>query len=98
MLYKHNIKFGLFIDEEPPQVVSCPGSMVIKTKGSSEIVHWEEPVFQDNSGKEVRVINSDLPSGFIFFCGLMETVYYIAEDQAGNKAICEFTVDVDCMN
>ncbi|XP_033632228.1 hyalin-like isoform X2 [Asterias rubens] len=85
-------------DEEPPQVVSCPGSMVIKTQGSSEIVHWEEPVFQDNSGKEVTVINSDLPSGFTFFCGLIETVYYIAEDQAGNKAICEFTVDLDCMN
>ncbi|XP_071787761.1 uncharacterized protein [Asterias amurensis] len=85
-------------DEEPPQVVSCPGSMAIKTKGSSEIVHWEEPVFQDNSGKEVTVINSDLSSGFTFSCGLMETVYYIAEDQAGNKAICEFTVDVMCMN
>ncbi|XP_071787762.1 uncharacterized protein [Asterias amurensis] len=85
-------------DEEPPQVVRCPGSMAIKTEGSSEIVHWEEPVFQDNSGKEVTVINSDLSSGFTFFCGLMETVYYIAEDQAGNKAICEFTVDVMCMN
>ena len=65
--------------------------MAVKTNNRLAVVHWEEPVFQDNSGRDASVI-SNRPSGSTFFFGQPESIWYIAEDQAGNTARCEFTV------
>ncbi len=81
------------IDEEPPQVISCPDDIEQQSSNKSVAVFWEEPVFKDNSGLDLTVI-FNRPSGSMFSWGLPEEVWYIAIDASENSVSCQFTVSV----
>lgn len=42
-------------DEEPPRVDWCDSPPIFLSHDEDVDVYWEEPIFSDNSGKEVQV-------------------------------------------
>ena len=54
-------------------------------------VTWEEPLFSDNSGDEVRVQRSHAPG--LFPMGKTEVVY-TAYDKSGNSIACTLKINV----
>ena len=58
------------------------------------MVTWNEPIFNDESGQEVKVVNlgglkPDMPLQWGTY-----DVAYVAYDQAGNTAQCAFKIYV----
>ncbi|KAJ8041072.1 Hyalin [Holothuria leucospilota] len=81
------------IDTIPPEV-DCPEDRTVEVEISAggAVVSFVEPTATDNSGVVLLVSRSDAPSSF-FPVG-KTTVVYIFEDQAGNRATCEFCIIV----
>ncbi|XP_015790438.1 uncharacterized protein LOC107367263 isoform X1 [Tetranychus urticae] len=81
-------------DKTPPRILYCPSDIWVHSKNGSAAVEWEEPQFVDDL-KSVQVIRSpaDIVQGQIFPPGTYE-ISYIAVDEAGNSAKCDFKVRV----
>ena len=81
-------------DKTPPRVLHCPSDMWIHTKNGSAIVEWEEPQFVDDL-KSVQVTRypSHISQGQIFHPGTYE-ISYVATDEAGNSAKCDFKIRI----
>ncbi|VDN05525.1 unnamed protein product [Thelazia callipaeda] len=81
-----------------PQVVNCPSSMNIVSKNRLTTVEWSpaksSEVFTDNG---IVNITSNYDSGDIFTWGEHHVVY-IAEDEDGNIATCQFDVVITPKN
>ena len=94
------LNFSSFIlfwptDQERPRVASCPKDIKKETNKNSVRVTWDYPVFEDNYDRppvQLR-INSNRNPGVLFPWGRYQ-VLYTATDRAGNKASCEFFVEV----
>ncbi|CAN8006560.1 unnamed protein product, partial [Ixodes hexagonus] len=85
------------LDKEKPLVTSCPTDIHVNTTDLEVIVTWEEPRFQDNSGKLVHVKQSHKP-GSKFTQG-SHRIVYTGTDASGNVERCVFQVVVsksDC--
>ncbi|XP_067039280.1 sushi, von Willebrand factor type A, EGF and pentraxin domain-containing protein 1-like isoform X1 [Acropora muricata] len=83
------------LDKERPRVASCPSDIKKQTNQNEIRVTWNYPVFQDNFDRppvQLR-INSNRNPGALFPWGRYQ-VLYLATDRAGNKATCEFYVEV----
>jgi len=83
----------VIMDKIPPQITHCPGPMWVTTKNGSATVTWDEPVFSDNMG----IVKIEEKQGFRPGQTLLWGNYdiaYVAYDQAGNTAVCEFKVYV----
>jgi len=82
-------------DQERPRVASCPKDVKKQTNDNDIRVTWDYPVFEDNFDKppvQLRIISNRNP-GALFPWGRYQ-VLYTASDRAGNKATCEFYVEV----
>lgn len=74
---------------------SCPKDIKKQTNQNEIRVTWVYPVFEDNFDKPPvqLLITSNRNPGAIFPWGRYQ-VLYEASDRAGNKATCEFFVEV----
>ncbi|XP_064481557.1 sushi, von Willebrand factor type A, EGF and pentraxin domain-containing protein 1-like isoform X2 [Ornithodoros turicata] len=80
------------LDKEPPNILSCPGSVhVYATRLEGAVVRWEEPEFEDNV--DVDVVKKSKEPGTVFPVG-EHFVQYVAYDTSGNRVTCEFAVIV----
>ncbi|KAJ8021299.1 Hyalin [Holothuria leucospilota] len=81
--------------DDPPNIVFCP-SNILRTAAAGATtlsVVWQEPLAQDDSGFPVGVISSHM-IGDRFVVGDTTTVLYTFTDNAGQVAVCTFTVTV----
>ncbi|XP_048589810.1 signal peptide, CUB and EGF-like domain-containing protein 2 [Nematostella vectensis] len=78
-------------DRTAPLVVYCPADIEKTITGSSTTVTWKAPEFKDNVN--VTKETTTHSPGSQFSLGLTR-VYYAAVDAAGNRAHCEFKVNV----
>ncbi|XP_047481240.1 LOW QUALITY PROTEIN: sushi, von Willebrand factor type A, EGF and pentraxin domain-containing protein 1-like [Penaeus chinensis] len=79
------------VDKEPPRIDECLSPPVFLSHEEVVDVYWEEPLFSDNSGGEVKITRSKEPGQFPQGDTLVE---YWAEDAAGNVATCNITITV----
>lgn len=42
-------------DKDPPKILSCPVKVEVSTGDVETAVHWDEPLFDDNSKRPLRV-------------------------------------------
>lgn len=82
-------------DKVPPKVEHCPGDLWVIAKNGSSIVTWDEPHFSDNVGIVKIQEKSGHRSGQTLLWGTYD-ISYVAYDQAGNSASCNFKVYVLC--
>lgn len=81
-------------DKRAPQVLLCPPDMWVITPNASTVVEWDEPHFVDDLAKPVAVAEqNNLKPGATFAHGLYD-LSYIAVDEAGNTARCDFQIRV----
>ncbi|XP_072014221.1 hyalin-like [Amphiura filiformis] len=81
-------------DTTPPSVTGCPGPVteMISAGTNTAVIFWTEPTATDNSGMTPTVTQSYRP-GQSFPVGTTQ-VSYSFNDQAGNNAVCSFTVTI----
>ena len=81
------------IDNTPPVVSDCPEDINVDTTidGAAVTVTWTEPTASDDSGS-VSSTSSSAP-GDDFPVGTTEVTYTFTDD-AGNSAVCTFSVTV----
>ena len=85
----------LLSDLEVPKFTYCPDDIratVSSATDTIKIVIWQEPRFSDNSG-DVKLIYSSHQSPMKFPIG-PNFIRYTIEDEANNKATCEFVIKV----
>jgi hypothetical protein len=83
------------VDKIPPKVEYCPGDLWIITKNGSALVTWDEPHFSDNVAVvKIQEKNGHRP-GQTLLWGMYQ-IAYVALDEAGNSATCNFKVSVLC--
>lgn len=76
-------------------MITCPETVTVNTLPGKAVgmAMWPEPVVADNSGLSVATMSSQ-PQGFDGFLLGLNTVIYIATDEAGNTNACAFAVIV----
>lgn len=76
-------------------MATCPKDIKRQTNQNEIRVTWNYPVFEDNYDKPpVQLhISSNKNPGVLFSWGRHQVIYE-ARDRAGNKATCEFFVEV----
>lgn len=81
-------------DTERPRVDFCPSDIKRESENAVRVT-WEYPRFEDNLDKPPvqLLISSNRNPGVEFPWGIYPVIYE-ASDRAGNKAKCEFTVEV----
>lgn len=82
-------------DKIPPKVEHCPGDLWVIAKNGSSIVTWDEPRFTDNVGIAKIQEKNGHKSGQTLMWGTYD-ISYVAYDQAGNSASCNFKVYLLC--
>lgn len=82
-------------DKIPPKMEHCPGDLWVIAKNGSSIVTWDEPRFSDNVGVVKIQEKNGHRSGQTLLWGTYD-ISYVAYDQAGNSASCNFKVYVLC--
>ncbi|XP_072043779.1 uncharacterized protein [Amphiura filiformis] len=84
-------------DDEAPTFSYCPDDIEVlqESLDGSAIVEWVQPTANDNDEQEVdvQIHDMDFQSGNSFSVGEYSIVY-TATDQAGNEALCSFTLNV----
>eukprot|EP00057_Strongylocentrotus_purpuratus_P002521 XP_003724684.1 PREDICTED: hyalin isoform X1 [Strongylocentrotus purpuratus] len=82
-------------DVENPVWQTCPTfiSQPLDPGTNSAIVRWTDPTVTDNSGVD-PVVTSTSSNPELFYAGSY-TVEYVARDETGNEARCEFTVVIE---
>lgn len=79
------------LDNQPPTVDQCESPPIFLLHDRDTNVTWDEPIFSDNSGKELTVTRSHDPGPF----PLGDTqVVYTAFDESGNNSTCTITIRV----
>ena len=76
-------------------MASCPMDIKKQTNKNEIRVTWAYPVFEDNFDRppvQLRITSNRNP-GALFPWGRYQ-VLYTASDRAGNKATCEFFIEV----
>ncbi|XP_052776199.1 sushi, von Willebrand factor type A, EGF and pentraxin domain-containing protein 1-like isoform X1 [Mya arenaria] len=78
-------------DHQKPTIDRCFSPLPIVSPDEYGVVSWEEPLFSDNSGEEVRIRRSHAPG--LFPQGVTEVVY-TAYDSSGNSNNCTLKINV----
>ena len=93
MVYFHYLTV-VGADTTPPIVIACPDSITntIPFGTTSLSVTWTEPTATDNTGVMPSVTQSH-QSGDEFSVGATNVTYTFT-DEAGNEAMCVFTVTI----
>ncbi|XP_041482308.1 hyalin-like [Lytechinus variegatus] len=87
----------LVIDTEEPVIPNCPSSQIVpmETGQNYATVSWTAPNVTDNSDNVTLTFNeADAWTNPDNFPEGITSLSYTAEDKAGNKATCMFTVSV----
>jgi hypothetical protein len=84
----------LFVLDNIPPVISCPGNIVIPDGNCKTPVNYTLPTATDNCSNLTLYLLSGLPSGAIGPMGTTE-VTWGADDNNGNTVFCTFTVTVE---
>jgi hypothetical protein len=79
-------------DNIKPIFNTCPSNITLTTTGTTAIATWTVPTATDNCTATPSVF-SNYNSGFSFPLGTT-AVQYIAEDEKGNRDVCNFNVTV----
>ncbi|XP_041467361.1 hyalin-like [Lytechinus variegatus] len=85
------------IDNEEPVIRNCPPSMSVSMETGQDYatVSWVAPIVTDNSNRVTMTFNeADAWTNPDNFPEGMTSLSYTAEDAAGNKATCVFTISV----
>lgn len=86
---------GAPLTQEVPhdQLMNCPTavSATIAPDAATTAVSWTPPTATDNSGSVI--VTPNLMPGVLLGTGF-EVVIYIAIDESGNRAICNFVITV----
>ena len=80
-------------DTQSPTFRNCPANITLPTTQNCETATWGTPTATDNCTATPSV-SSNFPSGFCFPIGT-SNVIYTAADNSGNKATCQFSVQVN---
>jgi len=82
-------------DKSPPQVLHCPSDLWVISRNITTTVTWDEPSFVDDlSPRSVQVAEAHgFTPGMAFFPGDYD-VSYVAVDESGNTARCDFQIHV----
>ncbi|XP_071951454.1 sushi, von Willebrand factor type A, EGF and pentraxin domain-containing protein 1-like [Antedon mediterranea] len=80
-------------DVEKPTLVSCPEDITESSNTYKTSVTWEDPVFIDNSNKDV-ILTHHRQSGSEFYRGEKQEIRIEGRDEAGNLEVCTFFVQV----
>jgi len=81
-------------DKQAPKVLLCPPDMWVITPNVSTSIEWDEPHFIDDLAKPVAVAEqNNLKPGAMFSHGVYD-LSYIAVDESGNTARCDFQIRV----
>jgi hypothetical protein len=87
-------------DVTPPVFITCPADMTVNNDPDKcgANVNWQPPSATDNCSPFLVNIYQVLPisgktTGDFFSVGL-HTIRYVADDDYGNTAVCEFTIRV----
>ncbi|KAG0433549.1 hypothetical protein HPB47_019805, partial [Ixodes persulcatus] len=80
-------------DKTPPKTVYCPPDMWVVTPNNSVVLQWEEPRFSDDYGTLRVYERNDVRTGQAFMKGTYD-LSYVALDEAGNAAQCDFRIHV----
>lgn len=81
-------------DKQAPKVLLCPPDMWVITPNVSTSIDWDEPHFIDDLAKPVAVAEqNNLKPGAMFSHGVYD-LNYIAVDESGNTARCDFQIRV----
>ena len=91
------ISTNLPVDDVAPWFTNCPND-IIEYAGDmyGAVVEWDEPIAEDNVGIEEPIERTHLPGDYF-----QEGVHHIenvAQDKAGNEAVCEFTITITAGN
>lgn len=80
------------VDDEPPEITGCPGTIRrVASAGSNSVeVTWIEPTVSDNTGS-VYWESKPAEPGSSFSVGTSDLTY-VASDGFGNKATCSFQI------
>ncbi|CAH1277139.1 SVEP1 [Branchiostoma lanceolatum] len=81
------------LDRKPELVSTLVSGRMVQKHGVKKVIDWDEPTWSDNSGDITDIYRSHNP-GSLFYWGAPQLVHYIARDDAGNMAFCNFTVIV----
>ncbi|XP_046369056.2 sushi, von Willebrand factor type A, EGF and pentraxin domain-containing protein 1-like [Haliotis rufescens] len=77
-----------------PEVESCPPSKNITTPDRTVLYKWDLPKFKDAAGEQLQ-IEANYPSNEFRFPWGNRTIQYTAIKKSnGQRAICEFSIDV----
>ena len=90
-----NQLFTTRLDTEKPKFLTCPTDITKTSKTERIRVSWEVPTFKDNYDPYPK-ITTTRSSGDYFYYGKTKVVYTVS-DGSGNKATCQFYVDVKGM-
>ncbi|KAL4236643.1 biological adhesion [Mactra antiquata] len=78
-------------DKQPPTIDRCFSPLPVVSPEPYAQVDWEEPMFSDNSGNDVRMRRSHAPG--LFPKGKTEVVY-TAYDESGNFRTCVLKINI----
>ena len=78
---------------QSPWFTACPNNIEMTTHLDAAVVTWSSPQASDNV--RVTKIYKTHTSGTEFQSGRVSTVKYVAMDEAGNRAECQFSVKVN---
>ncbi|XP_043472287.1 sushi, von Willebrand factor type A, EGF and pentraxin domain-containing protein 1-like isoform X2 [Leptopilina heterotoma] len=96
---ENKIQCQMFVnitDNESPIVENCESPPVFLSESAMGAgnVTWDEPVFYDNSGYQLKIEKSHIPGMESFPVGITK-VTYNATDEFGNTESCRFNITVE---
>lgn len=81
----------IYSDKQVPTIDRCFSPLPIVSPEPYAEVSWEEPIFSDNSGNDVKIRRSHAPG--LFPKGKTEVVYR-AYDDSGNNRSCVLRINI----
>ncbi|XP_078614206.1 uncharacterized protein LOC144883506 [Branchiostoma floridae x Branchiostoma japonicum] len=86
--------FTIILKDSHPPKLTCPADINSLSETPGDVITWDEPIAEDNSGQTVRLSANHRP-GVRFTQYGVYTVTYTAVDTAGNQATCDFTISIE---
>ncbi|XP_066267553.1 uncharacterized protein [Branchiostoma lanceolatum] len=86
--------FIIIVNDPHPPRLTCPADITRLSETPGDVISWDEPIPEDNSGQTVRLSSNHRP-GVRFSRYGVYTVTYTAVDVAGNRATCDFSISIE---
>ncbi|CAH1244511.1 SVEP1 [Branchiostoma lanceolatum] len=86
--------FTIIVNDSHPPRLTCPADIIRLSETPGDVITWDEPFPDDNSGQAVHLSSNHRP-GVRFSRYGVYTVKYTAVDVAGNRATCDFSISIE---